>query len=169
MLVKQHQQSVYRYLRYLGAGASTAEDLTQETFLAAFRNSSPPDMTNLRLRAGWLRGISRNLLLAYFRRQRSDPVRIDSDYLQQAEDVWSASFGGGRGESDYVEALRLCVGSLPEQERRALEMRYTERRSRAEMARLRRMSEDGIKSLMRRIRSRLADCVRRRLQTGGAP
>jgi len=167
MLVKQHQTSIYRFLRYLGAGPGTAEDLTQDTFIAAFGSSSPPDVTNARLRAGWLRGISRNLLLAHFRRERTNPVRIDSNYLQQAEDVWSASFPGGRGESDYIEALRHCMGTLPDQERRMLDMQYAERKSRSEMARMRRMSEDGIKSLMRRIRSRLGDCVRRRLQAGG--
>ena len=37
-LVDQHQADVWRYLRYLGAEASDADDLTQETFLAVSRS-----------------------------------------------------------------------------------------------------------------------------------
>ena len=38
---------IYRYLRYLGARGA-AEDLTQETFLAAFRSPRPAEMSNVR-------------------------------------------------------------------------------------------------------------------------
>ena len=34
VLVKTHQAEIYRYVRYLGADASPAADLGQETFLA---------------------------------------------------------------------------------------------------------------------------------------
>ena len=165
MLVTEHQTSIYRYLRYLGARGA-AEDLTQDTFLAAFKSASPPDMTNAPLRAAWLRGISRNCLLAHWRRGRADPVRVDSEYLRQAEDVWSAQFAGASGEGDYVEALRKCVETLDDRDRRMLDLRYAGGKSRSEMADLCRMSEDGIKSLLRRIRSRLGRCVRRRLASG---
>jgi len=166
-LVKDHQASIYRYLRYLGADTADAEDLAQDTFLAAFRSNSHPDLADARLRAAWLRGISRNLLLAHFRRGRANPVGIDSDYLQRAEEAWTREFLGSGDELDYIEALRQCLRALPEKDRRSLDLRYGQRKSRAEMARLRRMTEDGIKSMMRRIRSRLADCVRRRLKAGG--
>ena len=164
--MREHQASIYRYLQYLGA-REAAEDLTQETFLAAFRTGSPPDMANVPLRSAWLRGISRNLLLAHFRRRHADPVRIDSEYLRQAEDVWAAQFPGAESESDYADALRKCVEALDQKDRHMLKLRYADRTSRAEMARQAQMSEDGIKSLMRRIRSRLGQCVRRRLQAGG--
>ena len=34
-LIESHQAELWRYLRYLGCDAAEAEDLTQETFLAA--------------------------------------------------------------------------------------------------------------------------------------
>lgn len=167
MLINEHQSSVYRYLRYLGADRSSAEDLTQDTFLAAFKSASVPDMQNAPLRSAWLRGISRNLLLAHFRRRRSNPVRIDSEYLEQAEDVWSAQFVGDEDGSGYTAALRQCLSALPGRDRRLLELRYAHRKRRTEMARMRKMTPDGIKSQLRRIRSRLADCVRRCVSAGG--
>jgi RNA polymerase sigma-70 factor (ECF subfamily) len=36
--VRQHYRSVYRFLAYLSGDASLAEDLTQETFIAAWAN-----------------------------------------------------------------------------------------------------------------------------------
>ena len=36
-LVQQHQAEVWRYLRFLGATAELADDLTQETFLQLLR------------------------------------------------------------------------------------------------------------------------------------
>jgi RNA polymerase sigma-70 factor (ECF subfamily) len=168
MLITEHQTSIYRYLRYLGADASSAEDLTQDTFLAAFKSASAPDTRNPSLRAAWLRGISRNLILARFRKDRRSPIRIDSEYLSRAEDVWSAQFSGDEDGSDYAEALRRCLSDLPDGERTLLDLRYADGKSRAEMAQTRKMSPGGIKTLLRRIRSRLAECVRRRLSAGGA-
>jgi len=168
MLITEHQTSIYRYLRYLGADAAAAEDLTQDAFLAAFKSESSPDTRNPSLRAAWLRGISRNLMLARFRKERSSPVRIDSDYLSRAEDVWSAQFSGDPNGSDYRDALRHCLAGLPDSERRLLDLRYSSGKSRLEMAAMRKMTPDGIKTLLRRIRSRLAECVRRRLSAGGA-
>ncbi len=166
MLITEHQTSIYRYLRYLGADAASAEDITQETFLAAFKSSSAPDTDNTPLRAAWLRGISRNLMLAHFRRERGSPVRVDSEYLSRAEDVWSAQFAGDDDGSEYSQALRDCLSGLPDKDRRLIDLRYAHRKSRTEMAAMRKMTPDGIKTQLRRIRSRLADCVRRR--AGGA-
>ena len=169
MLITEHQSSIYRYLRYLGADAASVEDLTQDTFLAAFKSDSAPDMDNVPRRCAWLRGISRNLLLAHLRRGRTSPVRIDSAYLAQGEDVWSAQFAGDEDGSGYTEALRQCLSALPDSDRGLLDLRYAHRKSRAEMAGMRKMTPDGIKSQLRRIRSRLAECVRRRVSAGGAP
>ena len=168
MLITEHQTSIYRYLRYMGAEAASAEDLTQDTFLEAFKSASVPDMDNVPRRAAWLRGISRNLLLAHFRRRRANPVRIDSEYLEQAEDVWSTQFVGDEDGSGYTAALRECLSALPDSDRSLLDLRYAHRKSRAEMADMRKMSPDGIKSQLRRIRSRLAECVRGRVNSGGA-
>lgn len=40
-MVRTHRAEVYRYVRYMGAGWQVAEDLDQETFLAACRSTHP--------------------------------------------------------------------------------------------------------------------------------
>jgi RNA polymerase sigma-70 factor (ECF subfamily) len=168
-LIRAHQAELFRYLRYLGAvDRAVAEDIVQETFLAAFRSPAPPLTDDVRRQAAWLRGIARNQFYAYCRRSRRSPVRADSDLLERAEALWADEFLRSGDGFDYVEALRHCLALCGTRQRRLLELRYTEGRSRAEMARLLQMTEDGIKSALQRIRALLADCIQRRLRTENA-
>jgi len=166
-LVRAHQAELYRYLRYLGAQPAAAQDLVQDLFLAAFKHPTPPEPGTPGC-AAWLRGIGRNLFLQWCRRNRTSPVRADSDAVERAEADWSAVFLREGDGFDYLDALRQCLDTLPPEQRDALARRYEQRQSRAEMARAARLSEQGVKSLLRRIRAALADCVRRRLKLEGA-
>ena len=48
---------VFRYLRYMGAAADVAEDVAQETFLAAYRSGSVP-VEDAAVEGGRLRGVA---------------------------------------------------------------------------------------------------------------
>lgn len=161
-LVRAHQAELYRYMRYLGAGDAAAQDLVQDTFLAVFQGSEPPEPGD-RAAAAWLRGIARNLFLRYCRETRTAKVRADSELLERAEATWRTAFLRDGDGFDYVEALRKCLDTLSEQQREVIELRYAQRKSRLDMAAQCQMTENGIKSLLRRIRARLAECVERRL------
>jgi len=163
-IVKLHQAETYRYLRYLGADNAIAEDLVQETFMAVFRSSSQPDAQNTRRTAAWVRGIARNLFLRYCRSKRSNPVKTSAKFLETAEEFWASQFLKTGDGLDYLAALRKCLELLPAKRRRILDLRYREGRSRSELAQTCSMTENGIKSLLRRIRLSLADCVRKRLE-----
>ena len=162
-LVHMHQAEIYRYLRYLGADATTAEDLVQETFLAACSSTNPPAAPPA-VRCAWLRGIARNRFMDSCRRRKRVVVQAEVESVEQAERVWRDEFLREGDGFDYLEALRNCLAQLPERSRLALDLRYTQSRSREEMARVLQMTGDGIKSLLRRIRAGLADCIRRRLR-----
>ena len=162
-LIRVHQAGLYRYVRYLGADAATAEDLAQDTFLVAFR-TPPSREPGTPAYAGWLRGVARNLFLQWCRRSRANPVHADSEAVERAEAAWTSTFLREGDGFDYVEALRACVESLSKEHRRVLQQRYTEKQSRTQMAESAGMSRDGVKSLLRRIRGALAECIRRRLK-----
>ena len=162
-LVRAHQAAVYRYVRYLGANGTDAEDLAQETFLAALRSTEPLGKSDVKSMGAWLRGVARNLFLRHCRKAKAAPKQVSSQHLANAESAWTSEFldhGDGFG---YMEALRRCLDELEARQRRALDLRYAEKSSRAEMARRLEMTENGVKSLLRRIRAALARCVRRRL------
>jgi RNA polymerase sigma-70 factor (ECF subfamily) len=164
-LIRMHQASIYRYLRYLGAEATLAEDLVQETFLATMRpNDRQPAHADDPAWPAWLRGIARNLFLVECRRRRISPLVSDGPALERAEAAWAAELGSEGDTAERLAALRECLQALPARQREILDHRYAKHTARSEMARLFGMTEDGIKSLLRRIRAALALCIRKRLR-----
>lgn len=170
LLIRTHQAMVFRYLRYMGATADVAEDVAQETFLAAYKSSSVP-LDDAQVEAGrcaaWLRGVARNQLLMYFRKARSNPVSSDptvlEQALQQADEVWHAELLRNSDGFDYHDALQNCMAHLQGTQKKLLDMFYGEEYSRAQIAEALNMSEDGVKSFLRRVRSALRKCVQQKL------
>ena len=163
-LIRAHQVELWRYLRYLGADDGEADDLLQETFLAAWRSGRLTKIAQPRAQAAYLRGIVRNLFCAHCRRQGRRPRPVDARLLEQAEQVWTAEVRGGG--ADYLDALRQCVRLLHGRARDLIAMQYADGLSVAEIAARLGMAADGVKTLGRRTREALADCVRRRLARG---
>lgn len=157
-IVRAHQAPVYRYLRFLGAAAALAEDLTQETFLVGLRQT---DLATVAAPAAWLRGVARNLLGAHWRRRRDRS--LTPEMLEQAEVIWASEFLRDNDGEDYVAALRLCLASLHDRDRQVLDLTYRDQASRATVSQSTGLGEDGVKSLLRRLRARLGECVKRRL------
>ncbi|MCK6470966.1 MAG: sigma-70 family RNA polymerase sigma factor [Planctomycetes bacterium] len=165
-LVLAHQAELYRYVRYLGAAdATAAEDLVQESFLAAFKSENAPAASEPARRAAWLRGIARNLFLQYCRSRRTSPVQVDTQALEAGERFWAEDFLRGSDGFEYIEALRGCMERLEEKPRRALDLFYKQKLSRTDVAAAFQMTENGIKSFLQRVRAALGDCIERRVKT----
>lgn len=165
-LVAAHQAELYRYLVYLGAERALAEDLVQETFLTVLERPAPSFFDEPRRRRGWLRGVARNLFLRQWERSTRDPVRLDPRSLELAEDAWSRTFAD-EDTAAYLEALRACADEVPARSRELLDLRYRQQKSRGDMAAALSMTENGVKSALQRLRTRLRDCVQRRLRREG--
>jgi len=119
-VVAAHHGEIYRYLRRVTARASDADDLSQETFLRAFRayRSLAPD-ANVR---AWLYTIATNLYRNHFRsakRQRkahsavrAEPSGVDDE--------------GPEAERRFHEAwtrVETVIGDLPLKQRLAFTLR----------------------------------------------
>ena len=63
----------------------------------------------------------------------------------------------------YLQALRDCVTHLEGRERRAIELRYDEQVSRETMAQALQLTPEGVKAMLRRVRSKLRMCVEGKL------
>lgn len=167
-LIHTHQAEICRYLGYLGADPATVDDLAQDTFVSAFGAARSPAPGDVRAEAAWLRTIARNHFLMLCRRRRASPVRASLESLTEAEDVWQREFLRDGDGFDYVEALRRCLETLSGRMREAVTLRYTERAPRERMAERLEMTEDGVKTILRRAREALGQCVRQRLAQEGA-
>jgi RNA polymerase sigma-70 factor (ECF subfamily) len=158
-LVREHQADLWRYLRYLGAAAEDADDLTQETFLAVAR--TPFELRSRGETAGYLRTAARNQLLMLRRRQGRQVSTVE---LAAAEQVWAAAAPAGEFNV-FLEALGECCEGLAGRVRTAVDRFYRDGRSREELADELTMSVDGVKTLLRRTRATLRECVERRLRS----
>lgn len=157
-LVQAHQAGVWRYLRFLGCDRSESDDLTQETFLTVIK--TPFEYRSSRAAAAYLRKVARNRLLAVRRKQKRVSAMGD---LDRAEAVW-AEMAGDNGLGDYLAALEDCLqAAVTPKAREAIDLKYREDASRDEIADQLEMAADGVKTLLRRARSSLRDCVERKL------
>jgi len=152
VLMRRHQRDVWRHLRFLGASASVADDLAQETFLRLLRERVE-DRGDAAL-AAWLRATARNLWFAHGRRRPGLELSAEAE-LEAAWTRWAGSDGGDRTHA----ALERCLGRLEGRARRALVLRYAEGRPRAAVAAALDLSVEGLKTLLRRTKQVLAACV----------
>jgi RNA polymerase sigma-70 factor (ECF subfamily) len=158
-LVQRHQAGVWRYVRFLGANAIEADDLTQETFLALARAEFVE--RDEHQTASYLRVVARNQLLALRRKQIREVSTVE---LEAADDVWAAAAGCDGNLTGYLAALTDCLAELEGRAREAVELHYRENASREAIAERLEMKPEGVKTLLRRIRQVLRECVERKIR-----
>lgn len=151
--VERHRAALWRYLRVLGADGATADDLVQESFLVALERPDF-DASNPAATFAFLRTTARH---RWLKSRRSNATRRE---VEHADEVWDQHCDGDGG--DYVAALRMCVDAMSARSRELLEATYHDRLGRAETARTFGMTENGIKSALRRLRASLHECIERR-------
>jgi RNA polymerase sigma-70 factor, ECF subfamily len=159
-LVHRHQAGVWRYVRFLGADHSEADDLTQETFLSLARAEFVE--RDEHQTAGYLRVVARNQLLALRRRQNREVSTVE---LEAADTVWAAAAGRDGSLNGYLDALRDCIGQLEGRARHAIDLQYRVEASRGAIAAALDLKPDGVKTLLRRTRQLLRECVERKVNS----
>lgn len=162
-LVEAHQAELFRYLRFIGADYSMAEDLVQETYLSAFRAANVPDLDNLPARRGWLRRIAHNRFIDQCRRHKRSPIRFSSEQADAAEIFWESGFYQHDQGFGCLEALEICLQKLSGKQRELIDGFYGARRSRDEIAGALGITSDGVKMALRRLRRALAECIQKQL------
>ena len=142
-----------RYARLVRAVASdargdtaTIQDITQETFLRAFRQLRSLKQAN-RFRY-WLVGIARQTVREHRRRR----VLVGLSHAPPARD--ETELADDLDEMAHVLAL---VGRLPEQERLAVHFFFLSDRNIEETAKLLNLSRSGAYAILRRACTRLAE------------
>lgn len=155
LLVRAHQAGVWRYLRLLGAPVQLADDLTQETFLSVLQR--PFEDRGPAATGAYLRVVARNLFLKDRRAEARRPPTIELDQLDAA---FTRRCGEDGGE-EYLSRLSHCLGLLQPRVRQALALHYSERLGREEIGRRLGLGGDGVKSLLRRARATLRECIER--------
>ena len=140
-----------RLVRAVAFGAShdaaTVQDLTQESFLRAFRQL--PTLRQPHRFASWIVGIARQIVREHRRCRR---VELLGDLVPEAPDNPTAQIE----EADEIEHILRLVSRLPEQERLAVHLFYPTDRDANETAKLLQRSRSGTYTLLKRACARLA-------------
>ncbi len=99
------------------------------------------------------------MVTARRRSQKMTPVANLEDF----EGAWEKWMGQNNGE-ETLEYLRRCLEQLTDRARKALDMRFRERKRRVDIASSLNITEHGAKNLMQRAKSTLRTCVESKLR-----
>ena len=83
--------------------------------------------------------------------------------MEHLESQWSELAGEEDG-AELANALRECLKQIDEKPRQALDLQYKEGKQRVEIAKAMGMTDDGIKTLLRRTKARLKKCMELRVK-----
>jgi len=151
-LVEYYSAPIYSHLYRMTRNREEAEDLTQETFLRAYRKFGKYDPTySFR---NWLytiaTNIGRNALRS--RGRRIPSARLDQGTEVSVADERSAGVIEGRERKDW---LRSAVDCLPDPMPMLIQLHYQEGLSIRESAEILGMSENAAKVALHRARKKL--------------
>lgn len=127
-LVNRYKPKIYGLLRGMGADHQDAQDLTQETFIKAYRKLASHDLS--KSFAAWIYKIAANLL---------KDLRRRTHHIEWMQEPSPASSPGQNPEEVLLQAehqteLQLLIRQLPINYRAALLLRYTNDLSYEEMS-----------------------------------
>ena len=153
LLVRRHQDSLYRQARSLDLEEDTAADMVQDALVKAYeRLSTCRDPARFRV---WVGRILRNRCLDHLKsapRQRDLPL---SPELPDGEETPDRDFERGA----VGEALRSALATLPPDQREAFLLKHAEGRSYEEIAEITGTSVSALKMRVHRARDRLQEAL----------
>ncbi len=161
-LVRDHQKMVYLYVLALVGEHFLAEDLTQETFVRAYKSA---DFRRGAVRnvPAWLRGTARHAVCEELRRNRRHPVTFLESVGVEIDRLMRSARETGELLRD---ALRKCTGRLTERARSLLAMRYGEGMSAVEIGKKTGKTQTNINAILSRLRTGLRECIKAEIRTG---
>jgi len=146
-LYRQHGGEVYRYALAVLGNHADAEDVTQTTFLNAYR--AIEQGVEPRKPGNWLLTIASNAIKQRFRQENARPrqVVLDRELADASTD----------GEGPTVGELLTALSRIPPQQRQAIVLREFEGRSYTEIAAILGVTTSALETLLFRARRSLAE------------
>jgi RNA polymerase sigma-70 factor (ECF subfamily) len=158
-IYRRHVGDVYRYALAVMRNPADAEDVTQTTFLNAYRAYAEKDKRPDKPQ-NWLISIAHNVCRQRFRQSARRPAEVsfDDDLADAIVDV----------DTPSGEDIRRALGQLAFNQRAALVMRELEGRSYAEIADILNLSVGAVETLIFRARRALREQLEGSLTCGEA-
>jgi len=146
-LYRRHGPEVYRYAYAVLGNHADAEDVTQTTFLNAYRSLERG--VHPRKPSNWLLTIASNAIKQRFRQEQSRPRTVELDERIAGTDI--------EEDGPSVGELLTALSKIPPQQRQAIVLREFEGRSYAEIAEILGVTTSALETLLFRARRSLAE------------
>jgi RNA polymerase sigma factor (sigma-70 family) len=146
-LYRKHGGEVYRYAYAVLGNHADAEDVTQTTFLNAYR--ALEQGVRPRKPSNWLLTIASNAIKQRFRQEQARPRQVELD--ERIAGTESDDEGPSIGE------LLTALSKIPPQQRQAIVLREFEGRTYAEIAEILGVTTTALETLLFRARRSLAE------------
>ena len=161
-LLLSHQTQLKAFIGSILRDRHARDDVFQEVAMILWRQFDEYDR---RLSFGaWARGIAANKVIHEIRKQNRVPSLLGSE----AMDALLAAFERiAFQSSDRKDALSECLKLLPENSRLLLTMKYEESLPTEEIGQRLQKNSVSIYQSLSRIRAKLAECIRSRLDLAG--
>ncbi len=166
ILMQEHELGLLAFVRSCVVDHAAADDIVQETFLAAWRELEQYDRE--RPFGAWVRGIAKKKILGHYRTAATahrhvrllTPEAID----QIAEEHESLTSGPGDSFVDRLTPLRECLEALPTTDRDLLQRHYRQQQSCRAIAGQLGSRLETVKKRLQRTRAALRDCILGKLE-----
>ena len=159
ILLQRHQKSVHALVWRKIGDFHTAEDITQDTFLQAYKKLST--LKNHNQFAGWLYVIADRLCIDWSRKRRLITQSLEDTPVEEIERSSYTHHVSEARETECTERRRELVkkllAKLPESERTVVTLYYLGEMTTREIGKFLGVSVDTIKSRLRRGRKRLQE------------
>lgn len=175
--VDEHGDFLYSFAMMRLRDSTAAEDVVQETFLAALRQQGSE--RGLPQERGWLLGILKHKIYDHFRRYAREPVLSSADLDEESETGpfhskglkhgawlpeqspgdWPAHPAESLDQASFWQALHQCTRKLPRNTARAFLLRELDELDTAEICELLGITESHLWVLLHRARLGLRRCL----------
>ena len=172
--IDEHGDALYRFALVRVRDANAAEDLVQETFLAALQGARRESGETAERR--WMIGIIKHKIIDHFRRMAREPLReghqadlpvVDEDFL--ADGHWKPEFAAIHGWPDkpdellerkqFWDTLAVCFDKLPPRTAQVFTLREMDELDTGEICRLLCVTQTHLGVMLHRARKQLRNCL----------
>ena len=159
ILLQRHQKSVHALVWRKIGDFHIAEDITQDTFLQAYKKLSTLKKHNQF--AGWLYVIADRLCIDWSRKRRLTTQSLEDTPVEETERASYTHHVSQQREAErtqrHRELVKKLLAKLPESERTVVTLYYLGEMTTREIGKFLGVSVDTIKSRLRRGRKRLQE------------
>lgn len=157
-LYEAYHARIYAYLRYRTGDPTLAEDLTAEVFVRAWTRQD--ELRHSDAAIAWLFTVARNLLIDRLRRDRHIRAAVSLDTLPDGRHPCSDALEEGVLRDERQALVRYGLATLGEREREIVELRFIAELRNREIARVLRLREGTVASILHRTLRRLREQLR---------